>query len=148
MRKLLIKIRQNGGSVSIEAAAAAMIFLPILLSLILGAFFFYKTTIRSNDLNFNAGRYASTTGCSIEKLSAMAVNENFADYTVVVYEGSNEATISLGAKGRVYIRCQADSDKGSEFEVTTMVSTSVETPVHLFPITITRRENYVQEAFE
>ena len=146
MKRLLNNIKMNGGSLSLEMVLVTMIMFPIIVSLIIGSYSYFSISSENTNLNFKAGRFVSTTGCSVAKLqSTMPSTSTFNDYTVIVNEGAVPQTIQNGSAGTISIECQADSDKGDEFGVFSSMNSGQNVFIHFFPSLTARKAIYVQE---
>lgn len=136
---MLRKIRDETGGSALETVLVVMFMFPLIVMFIVGAFTFFNVHSQNVNINFDAGRYVSTTGCSLDKLQdSMPGLTKFNGFNIFV----NETKIQTGSKGDISITCQADSQSGDEFNVITSM------PVYnikFFPITSARSANYVQE---
>jgi len=136
---MLRKIKDNFGGAAIETIIVVMLVFPIILMFIIGGFKFFNVHSQNVNINFDAGRYVSTTGCSIDKLQdSMPGISKFNGFNIFV-DGTK---IQSGTKGDISITCQNNSESGDEFNV---VSSMPVYNVKFFPITSARSGNYVQE---
>ena len=118
MKRILKRIKENRGSLSLEMVLVTMIMFPIIASLIMGSYSYFSISSENTNLNFKAGRFVSTAGCSVATLqSTMSSTSTFNGYTVIVNEGPAAQTIQNGSAGTISIECHTDSDKGDEFGI-------------------------------
>ena len=130
------------GSISLETILVTFIMLPIFLSLILGSYSYYAVQSKNVNLNFETGRYVSTTGCSIDKLaSTMPHLSKFKGYDVFV----DGMQIQSGELGNIVIFCQQNSKKCEEFRVQTSINSKSNVMYKFFPEKAIRSGIYVQE---
>ena len=136
---MLMKIKDKSGGSAIETVLVVMLVFPLIIMFIVGAFTFFNVHSQNVNINFDAGRYVSTTGCSLDKLQdSMPGLTKFNGFNIFV----NGTKIQSGSKGDISITCQAASQSGDEFNVITSM------PVYnikFFPINSARSANYVQE---
>lgn len=140
MKKMFNKIKENLGEESLDSALIIAILFPIFLSFIIGGWAFFEAQSTANDVNFDAGRYASVFGCSYDNLQSMKNVSEFSNYTITV----NDAQIGeKGTKGVIAIACADPSTKGSEIRVITQ--TKVGAFGTYFPNYATRSAYFTQE---
>ena len=65
---MLRKIKDPSGGAAIETILVVMFVFPLIVMFIVGAFTFFNVHSQNVNINFDAGRYVSTTGCSIDNL--------------------------------------------------------------------------------
>ena len=136
---MLRKIKDNFGGAAIETIIVVMLVFPIILMFIIGGFKFFNVHSQNVNINFDAGRYVSTTGCSIDKLQdSMPGITKFNGFNIFV----NGTKIQSGTKGDISITCLNNSESGDEFNVVTSMPVY---NIRFFPITSARSGNYVQE---
>ena len=136
---MLRKIKDQTGGAAIETILVVMLVFPLMIMFIVGAFTFFSVHSQNVNINFDAGRYVSTTGCSIDKLQdSMPSLTKFNGFNIFV----NGTKIKNGTKGDISITCQNDSQSGDEFNVVTSMPVY---NIRFFPITSARSGNYVQE---
>ena len=136
---MLRKIKDPSGGAAIETVLVVMLVFPLIVMFIVGAFTFFNVHSQNVNINFDAGRYVSTTGCSIDKLQdSMPGLTKFSNFNIFV----NGTKIQNGTKGDISITCQNNSQSGDEFNV---VSSMPVYNIRFFPITSARSGNYVQE---
>lgn len=136
---MLRKIKDQSGGAAIETVLVVMLVFPLIIMFIVGAFTFFNVHSQNVNINFDAGRYVSTTGCSLDKLQdSMPGLTKFNGFNIFV----NGTKIQSGTKGDISITCQADSQSGDEFNV---VSSMPVYNIKFFPIRSARSANYVQE---
>ena len=136
---MLRKIKDQTGVATIETILVVMLVFPLMIMFIVGAFTFFNVHSQNVNINFDAGRYVSTTGCSIDKLQdSMHGLTKFSNFNIFV----NGAKIQNGTKGDISTTCQNNSQSGDELNV---VSSLPVYNIKFFPITSARSGNYVQE---
>ena len=136
---MLRKIRDISGGSAIETVLVVMSVFPLIIMFIVGAFTFFNIHSQNVNINFDAGRYVSTTGCSLDKLQdSMTGLTKFNGFNIFI----NGTKIQNGTKGDISITCQNNSQSGDEFNV---VSSMPVYNIKFFPITSARSGNYVQE---
>lgn len=146
MKRILNRIKENRGSLSLEMVLVTMIMFPIIASLVMGSYSYFSISSENTNLNFKAGRFVSTTGCSVAKLqSTMPSTSTFNGYTVIVNEGAAVQTIQSGSAGTISIECQADSGKSDEFVVFSSMNSGQNAFIRFFPSLAARKAIYVQE---
>ncbi|MDO4500693.1 MAG: hypothetical protein Q4B60_05390 [Erysipelotrichaceae bacterium] len=146
MKRKLNRIKTNNGSLSLEMVLVTMIMFPIVMSLIIGAYSFYSVSSENTNLNFKAGRFVSTTGCSIAKLQpTMSSSSVFNGYKIIVNEGASSTVIQNGTGGVISVTCNTPSEKGTEFEVYSSMNSGQNVFIKFFPRLTGRKAIYVQE---
>ncbi len=113
---MLRKIKDKSGGSAIETVLVVMLVFPLIIMFIVGAFTFFNVHSQNVNINFDAGRYVSTTGCSLDKLQySMPGLKKFNGFNIFV----NGTKIQSGSKGDISITCQTVSESGDEFKVIT-----------------------------
>lgn len=145
MKKIINKIKQNKGAVSVEAALVCLLIFPIFISLIVGGYCWSTAQSTNVNINFETGRYVSTVGCNYSKLNAsMPSLTKYEGYEIIVND--IQLTNMSGSNEKIVISCPVESTRGSEFEVTTIYPVFSSAIYNLFPATVVRSGIYVQEA--
>lgn len=146
MKKLLNKIRNNQGDETIDTALILAIILPIFICLIVGGWSFFQAQAKTNDVNFLAGRYLSTHGCSSKVGSSMYNHSTFAGYDIIVSTPEYTPPAPDGDYGTIYVFCPTDANKGSTFKVVT--KTNVSSFGTFFPKTTQTSGYFTQEVYQ
>lgn len=157
LKWIFSKIKEQKASVSVETALVVIFVLPVVLGLIATGFLYSSSQSENINLNFDAGRYIANNGCSLNGARKMSELNEWRNFNIIlyineeiggdVYEGNGGGIVSYdeGARGTVELHCPANSDRGNEFIVKTIVKIPTTIGHNIFNASTSRIGHYTQE---
>ena len=163
---MLKRRNKKKGDITRQTVLIMSVILPMFILFLLGAYAFFSVQATNYNLNFDAGRYASVSGCYLnpasdpelnQGLNNMGTNGQFSYYniTVNIYgaagrigDSNNLVTTAVLSTGRtggnITVNCIDNSKQGNTIQIIT--EKNVPAFGGMFPNTAKRVGLYTQEA--